>query len=346
MLNTSIEICSNILNYNTTLHISYIVWHTCGLLCTMFGIPGHLFQILIMLNKTNRKESTSLYVIAIAIFELIFLVDIFWLWCVGMSIIKIDLRQILSCGIFYNILIGPTILSNLYLASISIDRTFMILYPTRYRLLITRRHVLIRIFLILIIVILFMIPHHFYFHYNKKTTIFICEFDTVIKPWRIRIWTFLHALLFVSLPSIITCISSVILLHNRCNQRKITKNKSSETARRMKRNSILIFFISIFILFSLLPTVILEIFIVHDRLFSHDIFCSIRWQQYKILLNWFLTLSALNYSSKFYVRLIISKTFRRDFIKLINFISLRQQKNNEQNSLALNNSNTLKNIET
>ncbi|CAF1028039.1 unnamed protein product [Rotaria sordida] len=76
MLNTSIEICSNILNYNTTLHISYIVWHTCGLLCTMFGIPGHLFQILIMLNKTNRKQSISLYVIAIAIFELIFLVDL------------------------------------------------------------------------------------------------------------------------------------------------------------------------------------------------------------------------------------------------------------------------------
>ncbi|CAF1022064.1 unnamed protein product [Rotaria sordida] len=345
MLNTSIEICTNILNYNNTLHISYIVWHTCGLLCTIFGIPGHLFQILIMLNKTNRKQSISLYFLAIAIFELIFLVGIFWLWCVDMSIIKTDLREIISCGIFYSILVGPTILSNLYLALMSIDRTFMILYPTRYRLLITRRHVLIRIFLILIIVILFMIPHHFYFYYNRKTTIFICEFYTFIDHWKIRAWPFLHAILFVLLPSIITCISSVILLHNRCNQRKITKNKSSETARRMTRNAILIFLISIFILFSLLPTVIVEIFIVNDRLFNHDIFCSIRWKQYRILLNWFLTLSALNYSSKFYLRLIISKTFRRDFIKLINFISLRQQKNNEQSLVPLNNRNTAKNTE-
>ncbi|CAF4859876.1 unnamed protein product, partial [Rotaria sp. Silwood2] len=268
------------------------------------------------------------------------LIGIFWLWCVGMSIIKADPREILSCGIFYSILIGPTILSNLYLASISIDRTFMIFYPTRYRFVITRRHVLIRIFLISIIILLIMIPHHFYFYYNKKTTKFICEFDTDIKHWRIRIWPFLHAILFVSLPSIITCISSVILIHNRCNQRKINKNKLSKNARRMKRNSILILFISIIILFSLLPTVILEIFIVHDRLFNNEIFCSKKWKKYRILLNWFLTLSALNYSFKFYIHLIISKTFRKDFIKLINFTFQRQQKQIKQQSVSFNNENT------
>ncbi|CAF3107407.1 unnamed protein product [Rotaria sp. Silwood2] len=222
----------------------------------------------------------------------------------------------------------------------------MILSPAHHRLLITRCHVLIRIFLIFIIVILFMIPHHFYFYYNKKTTIFICEFHTFIDHWKIRAWPFLHAILFVSLPSIITCISSVILIHNRCNQRKINKNKLSKNARRMKRNSILVLFISIATLFSILPTVILEAFIVHDRLFNHYIFCSIRWKIYRILLNWFLSLSALNYSSKFYIRLIISKIFRRDFIKLIYSISLHKQKNTEQNSAPVDLPITPRNTET
>ncbi|CAF1063159.1 unnamed protein product [Rotaria sp. Silwood1] len=142
MNNASIEICSSKLIYNNTLHISYIIWHICGFLCTMIGTPGHLFQILIMSNQTNRKESTSLYHIAIAICELIFLFGVFWLWCVDMSIIKTDPREIFSCGIFYSILIGPTILSNLYLASMSIDQSFMILYPAHHRLLITRCYVL------------------------------------------------------------------------------------------------------------------------------------------------------------------------------------------------------------
>ncbi|CAF3576103.1 unnamed protein product [Rotaria sp. Silwood1] len=347
MNNTSIDTRCNSWDYDNVLHISYNIWRACGFLCAMFGIPGHLFQIVIMSNQTNRKESMSLYFISIGICELIFLFGILWLWCVRMSIIKTDPREIFSCGIFYSILMGPTILSNLYLASISIDRTYMILYPTRFRLVITRRHVFIRLLLIFIIVILIMIPHHFYYYFNKKTTIFICEFDTVIKHWRVRIWPFLHAILFVSLPSIITFISSVILLHNRCNQRKLhNNNQLSKTARRMKRNSILILSMSIFILFSLLPTVILEIFIVHDRLFNDDILCSIRWKTYKILLNWFLILSALNYSSKFYIHLIISKTFRRDFIKLIDCIPLRQQKKNEQNSATpLDSQNTLKTTE-
>ncbi|CAF3475823.1 unnamed protein product [Rotaria sp. Silwood1] len=346
MNNASIEICSSKLIYNNTLHISYIIWHICGFLCTMIGTPGHLFQILIMSNQTNRKESTSLYHIAIAICELIFLFGVFWLWCVDMSIIKTDPREIFSCGIFYSILIGPTILSNLYLASMSIDQSFMILYPAHHRLLITRCYVLKCILLIFIVVILFMIPHHFYFHYNKKTTIFICESYTFIDHWKIRIWPFLHAILFVSLPSLVTCISSVILLHNRFNQRRMNKNYLSDNARRMKRNSILVLFISIVTLFSILPTVILEAFIIYDRLFNDDILCSIRWKTYKILLNWFLTLSALNYSSKFYIRLLISKTFRREFIKLIYCIPPRPRKKSEQNSVPRNLPNKPKHTKT
>jgi len=234
-----------------------------------------------------------------------------------MSIIKIDPREIFSCGIFYSILIGPTILSNLYLASMSIDRTLIILYPARYRHSITPRHVLIRICLIFLIIILFMIPHHFYYYYDKKTTIFICEFHTFVDQWRVRLWPILHAILFVSIPYSITCISSIILLKNRCHHRRIYKNKLSENARRLERNSILILFISITTFCSTLPFVILEIFIVHDRLFNHGIMSITRWKTYKLLLNWFLTCGAVNYSFKFYIRLIISKQFRRDFVHLI-----------------------------
>ena len=273
------------------------------------------------------------------------MIGVCWLWGIGMSVIKIDPRQIISCGMFYSILIGSTILSDLYLASMSIDRSFIILYPTRYRLLVTRRHILIRIFSILFVIILFMIPHHYYYYYNPKTTIFICEFYPFINHWKIHLWTFLHAIVFVSIPSIITCISSIILLHNRCQHRRISKNQLSINARRIERNSILIVFISIAVLFSLLPSVILEIFIVHDRLSNHEILCSIRWKIYKILLNWFLTFSLLNYSLKFYIRLIISPSYRIEFLHMINCNILRTNNNNEQHLLPLRNQNRTKSID-
>ncbi|CAF1306233.1 unnamed protein product [Adineta steineri] len=342
MNNTALEICPSILHYHNAVHISYIVWRSCGLLCIIFGIPGHLFSIIILSNKNNRKEPTSLYFLAIACCELIFLLGISWLWFVGMSIIKTDPRQILSCGLFYSILIGSTILSNLYLASMSIDRNFIILYPTRYRLIITRQHVLKRIVLIFLITILFMIPHHFYYYYNKNTTLFICEFHKFIDRWKIHIWPFIHAILFVSIPSIITCISSIMLLHNRRKHRRLTKNILGEKARRIERNSILIVFISLALAFTTLPIVILQIFIVHDRLFNHEIYCLTRWKTYKILLNWFLTLASFSYSCKFYIRLTISRTFRKEFLQLLNCIFRRKDKINEQHLMALNKQNKVR----
>ena len=238
-----------------------------------------------------------------------------------MSLVKLDPRQLLSCGIFYSLLIGSTILSNLYLASLSLDRSVMILHPMRYRSLVTHRHVLRRIALILGVTVIFMIPHHFYYYYDPSSTIFFCQFHSFAHSWKIRLWPLVHAVAFVSIPSIITTASAVILLYDRCHRKHLTPTHRSSSARRLERNSILLFACSVMILFCLLPTVTLEIFVVSDQLTGQLVACSKRWQIYKILFHWFLTFSAWNYSVKFYVRLLLSRTFRADFVGLISCCS-------------------------
>ena len=74
--NTSLEICTNNSSYDQSVHISNIIWRVSGLLCILIGIPGHIFQIIIFSNNTQRKEPTSLYLLAIAICELIFLIGL------------------------------------------------------------------------------------------------------------------------------------------------------------------------------------------------------------------------------------------------------------------------------
>ena len=75
--NTTSEICNNKFNDDLSLRISNIIWQVFGLISIMIGIPGHLFQIILLSNKTNRKEPTSLYFIAIAICELVFLLGLY-----------------------------------------------------------------------------------------------------------------------------------------------------------------------------------------------------------------------------------------------------------------------------
>lgn len=236
-----------------------------------------------------------------------------------MSIIRLDPRQIFSCGIVYSILIGPTILSNLYLASMSIDRSVMIFYPNRYRHMVTQRHVLIRIVVILLIVILLMIPHHFFYYYNEQTTKFICEFHDFIDDWIIRLWSFGHAICLVFIPYLITLINIVFLLRNRRQHRLLSGAVLSEHTRRMERNAMFIFIIIIVNFSSVLPYVILEIFLVRDRLVYHELLPLRREKIYQLLLHYFLAMSVVNYSFKFYVRLIISRSFRQDFKNLFRY---------------------------
>ncbi|CAF4031905.1 unnamed protein product, partial [Adineta steineri] len=268
---------------------------------------------------------------------------LFWLWCVNMSLIKTDPREFLSCGIFYSIIVGSTTLSHLYLASLATDRSIIVIYPTRYRLIVTRSHVILRILLITFIMILLSIPHQFYFHYEPRVTLFLCDFRSSLYHRKVRVWSFIHAILLVGIPTLIVCICSAILLHNRCKHKRTYKNNLSANARRMHRHSILLFVYSLGLFLSILPGCILEIFIVHDRLFYHNMHCSVRWKIYRILLNCFLTLSSINYSNKFYIHLTISTTFRNGFIQLITCksnqkstksITMKEGNNNEQYLLS------------
>ena len=318
---TIVEDCVVGSEYDQLLYLSNIIWRISGLLSVIFGVPGHCFEIILSSVRTNRQEPTSLYYIAIAICELTFLLGLFWLWCAHMSIVKNDPRKILSCGVFYGIIIGSTTLSNLYLASMSIDRSVIIIYPTRYRSIVTKSHVRTRVIFICIIVFILLIPHHFYFSYEPKSALLLCAFNSSVSRGKIRLWALTHAILLVSIPSIIVCICTLILLRNRCKHQRNQQKHPSVSARRMQRQSMFIFFVSLGIFLCLLPSCILEIFVAYDRLFDPEKSCSKRWKIYKILLHCFLILTSINYSMKFYLHLTISTSFRKDFLRLINWKS-------------------------
>ncbi|CAF3371401.1 unnamed protein product [Rotaria sp. Silwood2] len=339
--NTTLDICDNDFTYDRFVLVSKIIWHTSGFICFIIGIPGHIFHIIILSNKTNRKEFTSLYFITISICELIFLIGALWLWTASMSLIKYDPREVLSCGIFHCIILGSTTLSNLYLASIAIDRSIMILCPMSYRSIVTRPRVIFRLILICLIVILLLVPNYFYLHYNAKATLFLCDFSSSNNRQRIHLLSLMHALFFVSIPSLIVCISSIILLNNRCQHKHIYKKTLSLSARRMHKRSILTFLVSLWFFFSLLPAFVVEIFVLCDQYFYRDMHCLLRMKIYKILLNCFLILLAMNYSTKFYIHLIISTSFRDDFIQFIscqnnqNSLESRRMNNKNNNELRL-----------
>ena len=76
--NTITEICILNSRSDQLVQITSIIWQIFGLLSVIFGIPGHVLQIILLSsNKTCRKEPTSLYYIAIAICEIVFLLGLY-----------------------------------------------------------------------------------------------------------------------------------------------------------------------------------------------------------------------------------------------------------------------------
>jgi hypothetical protein len=74
---TALEICAHNLTYDKFLHISTTVWHVFGFIGIIIGIPGQILRIVVSSHKTSLKEPTTLYIIAIAICELVFLIGLY-----------------------------------------------------------------------------------------------------------------------------------------------------------------------------------------------------------------------------------------------------------------------------
>jgi hypothetical protein len=219
----------------------------------------------------------------------------------------------------YAFIVGPTIASNLLLASLSIDRSMIVIHPTRYRLLITRCHVFKRISLVILIVVFIMfLPHFTLYHDSNSYIQVVCDLRPVVHQWESNLWPLMHTVLFALIPSLITCISSLILFHNRFCHHPVLKRTLSARSRRIQTLSLLIAIFSVGSLIAILPVCILEVLTLNDRIANPDSSCSMRRMQYKILLNYFLSLMSMNYSFKFYAHLIISTPFRSNFIRLLN----------------------------
>ncbi|CAF0720794.1 unnamed protein product [Adineta steineri] len=69
--------CISNVTYDKLFHISSSIWHVFGFIGVLFGIPGHILQIIISFNKTSRKDPTSLHFIAMSIVDIVFLLDIY-----------------------------------------------------------------------------------------------------------------------------------------------------------------------------------------------------------------------------------------------------------------------------
>ncbi|CAM4789199.1 unnamed protein product [Rotaria magnacalcarata] len=341
--NTTWEICVSNYNYEKSIFISGIIWNISGFCCSLIGIPGHILHIMVLSKQSCPKDPTSLYYIVFTICELIFLIEIRISHTMDIIIYRLFLYisyLIDVSKIFYCILVGSIALSNLYLAAVSIDRSIMILFPFRYRFIVTQSSVTFRIILILLIVIVLFVPHYFYLQYDAKAKLVLCNFTSSINDKQIHFTSIIHSIIFVFIPSLIVCIGSLILLKNRHQHRRTHKHSSSSTARRMHKSSVLMFLISLWFFVSLLPALIIEIFVIYDQLFFHEMLCSMRQKIYKILLNCFLICSSVNYSTKFYIHLIVSESFRMNLIQFITCSNLsnasrqlrmKVKNNNEQN---------------
>jgi hypothetical protein len=127
----------------------------------------------------------------------------------------------------------------------------------------------------------------------------------------------LHSFFFI--PWLVACVSSTILLYNRCHHRRVHKRTLSVRTRRVQRLSLMLVLFSFSGLFVVLPVCILHILIVRNQIVNQNIKCSVQYARYRILFYWFLSLMTMNYSLKFYARLIVSSPFRRDFARIIGF---------------------------
>ncbi|CAF1440396.1 unnamed protein product [Didymodactylos carnosus] len=300
--------------------IDLLLWKILSLLLPIFGIPGNVLIIIIMLNKFNRKHPISLYFATIALFEIIYLTGVFWDWLDVMSIVQ-DPRKTLNCSGFYVLVLGSAIISFILLANINIDRVGMILLPSKITTWITHRKVTLTIIITIASTYCTMIHYHFSLYYHSGSSVLYGQ-ACVVKPnariWFEEIWPILYLTIFRVLPSFIVLICSTIILCNRCSKFTTTRTTIERSLKvtgyfsrqsvRMQTLSLILVFFSFYFIISIMPITILQFY---NKYLRYETSC-IKRGRWKLMNTLFIMFESTNYTNKFYVKLLVSKQFRKD----------------------------------
>ncbi|CAF1028068.1 unnamed protein product [Rotaria sordida] len=322
----AIELCQ----YHPYYLLGETIWRIGALLCVLLGMPGHVIVVIIMLNSRNRRQPVCLYFATIAIFEFVYLIIVFWLWCASLSLVR-DPRAVLTCGVYYSLTIGSSNVSTLLLAAASIDRLLIVVYPSRYSIFVTRTKALVKIIFIIIFVFILIIQYHFSFYYSYLYN--ICEYYSYAQLWHGKIWPLIRLALLAFVPCLIICICSFVILKNRYYRRPSATSETTGT-RHMRTASLLLVIYSIYYTISVMPLNILQFF--HSYFFNDDtagktteINC-LKFSQWKMLMKFCMLLMAINYSNKFIVHYLVSMQFRRYVWNLFRKITSIPERNNKR----------------
>ncbi len=73
--NIAIPIAMELCKHHPYYLFGEAIWRIGALLCVLFGMPGHIIIVTVMLNPRNRRQPVCLYFTTIAIFEFIYLIS-------------------------------------------------------------------------------------------------------------------------------------------------------------------------------------------------------------------------------------------------------------------------------
>lgn len=74
--NETLDMCPDEHRYDHLLKISLVIWRFCGPSAILLGLPGHVFHIATLTHQLYRKDPQSLYLAAVSVCDLIFLLGL------------------------------------------------------------------------------------------------------------------------------------------------------------------------------------------------------------------------------------------------------------------------------
>jgi hypothetical protein len=298
----------------------------------IFGILGNIFNLIIFTRQTFLKQSCSLYFLSIALINLA-------MYLIGLTTRIIDdgwkLNLIFNTTNIYckirNYLVYTlfSISSWLFvLASLdryfatnqsAIKRQFYCSYRTAFKL------ISLTIFICVFVHIHMLIFYGYYLNldaYNQLTL--TCTSNSLAYS---VFYAFFILIFYSFLPPILMSIMSLLTINNIRKSRRrtniltvLTLSKIVQT-RRDTNQLIKILSLQIFIL--ILFTIPHSIYWLYIAFTALDRKSNLQREYEKFALNIVRILLYINYGSSFYIQIIISRTFRLEFIKFLKKIFRR-----------------------
>ena len=189
--------------------VARYIWSYGGPFLAVLGITGNILSAIVMLRKSLRHNTSSVYLLVLACLDTIMLLFMLGkMWISAVWDFDITALSIVGCSIFYIVIRFGVYYEAWVLVLVAIERFVAVWWPLDVKTIFTRKYVIIQVACLAVVLALLSINHLWAINFTPWHPIMKCQHDETVQ----YAWDIIDLFIATVIPFVVMIVCSVLIV--------------------------------------------------------------------------------------------------------------------------------------